>query len=94
MTREEFLAAYPEFVVIDNEEPSIVPAKLVAADAFVSDSWGDKRDEIIGLEAAHLLAISPFGRNAKLESSLGKSTYGEQLKQRKRAHACALNRQG
>ncbi len=94
MTREAFLASYPEFEVIDREEPSIVPAKLAEADAAVSDTWGKHRDEIVGLETAHRLALSPFGRNAKLVSEQGKSTYGEQLKQRRRAHACAFNRQG
>lgn len=94
MTREQFLESYPEFAVIDREEPTIVPAKLAEADGAVSDEWGGKRDEIVGLETAHRLALSPFGRNAKLASSMGKSTYGEQLKQRRRAFACALNRQG
>lgn len=94
MTREAFLAGYPEFVVIDSQEPTIVPAKLIEAEQQVSDSWGVKRDEIVGLTTAHLLAISPFGRTAKLSSSKGTSTWGEQLKARRRAFACALNRQG
>lgn len=94
MTLEEFLETYPEFDVINREEPTIVPAKLAEADRSVSDTWGAKRDDIVGLTTAHLLAISPFGRNAKLSSSMGKSTWGEQLKQRRRAFACALNRQG
>lgn len=94
MTKPEFLASYPEFAVIDTEEPTIVPAKLAEAEGAVSDMWEGRRDEIVGLETAHRLAITPFGRNAKLSSSMGKSTYGEQLKQRRRAFACALKRQG
>jgi hypothetical protein len=49
VTREEFLEVYPEFVPIDGEEPTIVPAKLKEADNAVSDQWGDQRDEIGGL---------------------------------------------
>ncbi len=94
MTKEAFLDAYPEFVVADSQEPALVPAKLAEAEKNVSDIWGDKRDDIVGLTAAHLLAISPFGRNAKLSSEKGTSTWGDQLKARRRAFGCALGRQG
>jgi hypothetical protein len=94
VTKVEFLVAYPEFVVIDSEEPTLVQAVLDEADKAVSDQWGDKRDEIHGLETAHRLALKPSGRNAKLSTRMGKSSYGEQLKERRRAFGCALNRLG
>lgn len=94
MTSVEFLVRYPEFVVINAEEPTLLPAALVEADKAVSDQWGDAREEIVGLETAHRMAISPFGRNAKLASSAGKTTYGTQLKARRRAAMALLGRQG
>jgi hypothetical protein len=94
VTRADFLIAYPEFDVIGAETPELVDAKLAEAELFVSDTWGGKRDQIVGLLAAHLLAVSPSGRNAKLSSSMGKSTYGVELKKRRVAFASALNRLG
>jgi len=89
MTQDAFLARYPEF----NTAPDgMVAAALAEATLAVGDVWEDLRDEIIGLEAAHRLAISPFGRDAKMSSGLGKSTYGEQLEKRKRMMACGLMR--
>lgn len=94
MTKANFLIRFDEFAVINSEQPALIDAVLAEADKAISDEWGDQRDEIHGLETAHRLAISPAGRNAKLSSSMGKSTYGEQLKRRRRAFACALNRLG
>ncbi len=94
MTNPEFLIRFPEFAGAEEEFPGLVDACLSEAKLAVSSVWDKKRDQVIGLEAAHRLAITPFGRTAKLSSSAGKSTYGTQLSKLRVAFACALNRQG
>lgn len=85
----EFLNKYPEFVSTDTDQ---VNAALAEAELLVGDTWGvDRRDSIVGLEAAHILAISPQGRAAKLSASDGSSTYQARLDKLKRAIACAHN---
>ena len=93
MTKTQFETAYPEFA--DGEFPAMIDAALVAAEARVSDTFvGALRDQIVALECAHALAITPFGRNAKLSSAAGESTYGTQAKRIRTAHVCAIGRQG
>lgn len=94
MTNPEFLTRYPEFKGAEEEFQGLVDACLAEAELAVSDQWLTKRDQVVGLEAAHRLAITPFGRTAKLSSALGKSTYGEQLCKMRIAFACVLSRQG
>lgn len=91
MTLAEFRLRYPEF---GPAEDSWITAVLAEAEYLVSESWGDERDEILGLQAAVLLARSPRGRAAQLNSKDGSSTYSRDLAARKRRHACAFMRIG
>lgn len=94
MTHDQFITRYPEFSPADVEFPGMIDAAMAEAMLAVSDQWGAKTDQVIGLETAHRLAITPFGRTAKLSSSLGKSTYGNQLCEMRIAFACGLSRMG
>jgi hypothetical protein len=47
-----------------------------AARSIDSDLFGDRYDDAQGYLAAHLLCLSPYGKNARLSSDSGKTTYG------------------
>jgi hypothetical protein len=89
MTIDEFLEAFPEFAPTYAQNPDQVAAALTTVGRYVSDSWGESRDEIIGLECAARLAASPVGRAAQLSGEDGGSTYTRELNRRKRMHACS-----
>lgn len=85
LSRTDFRARFPEFATAAD---AIIDACL--AEALLqtpSDVWGTKADAAQGLLTAHLLAISPFGRTAKLVSSKGDSTYGQRRREMTRALA-------
>lgn len=74
---ESFLTSFPEF------EPAgegLIAAKI-AAGALQVDAglWGEKADLGVELTAAHLLALSPFGQQARLIAKDGTTTYGNRL---------------
>lgn len=75
MTRAEFLAAYPEF---GSAPVALVDATLARALLSIGELYGDHAEEAQGLLCAHLLALSPFGQNARL-SSKGVSNWGPQF---------------
>lgn len=86
-----FKANRPEFA---NAGDALITATLAQVELRVSDSWGDRRDEVVELEAAHALASSPFGRNARLTAKDGTTTYGETLRRMKYGHAWGRGRIG
>ena len=94
MNKEDFLTDYPEFEPADAEFPGMIERHLAKAAQATRAAWGDKLDQVVALTAAQSLAVTPFGRNAKLSSSQGKSTYGVLLKAMRTAFACAFNRLG
>lgn len=64
MTPEQFLDRYPEFKKAD---PRLIQATLDEAEREIAkDIYGRKADAAHGALTAHRLAISPFGRNARL----------------------------
>jgi hypothetical protein len=78
----------PEFKT--TPDPTL-QAGIDSADRLVSnDSYGDKRDDVVLLTAAHTLALSPAGRNAKLSTPDGKSTYLWLLRAYKLANSVRL----
>lgn len=93
-TIEQFTTRFPEFAPMVDEFPGMLEACLAEAELCVSDQWGSKRDQIVLLESAHRAAITPFGRNAKLSSGEGRSTYGVQAQNMRVAFVCALGRLG
>lgn len=77
MYLEDFRIRYPQFRTAGDE---LVQACLDDAEMRVSeDTFGTRFDQAHGLKAAHLLAISPYGRSQRLASNDGESIYQEQL---------------
>jgi hypothetical protein len=71
----DFLARFPEF---EPAPKAMVEAALSEARRNVdAEVFGDKTDDAIRWKAAHLLAISPFGQQARLISKDGSTTYGK-----------------
>jgi hypothetical protein len=79
VTSDSFLAFFPEFQPAGIRQIDEAIAEAVRnTDAAV---WGDKTDDGVKWLAAHLLALSPFGQQARLSSKEGKSTYGKRRRQ-------------
>jgi hypothetical protein len=81
-TVDEFRKRFPEFAGVDD-----VLIATHMGDAALSVSagvWGVKQDVGIYYLTAHRLALSPFGRAAKLVGEDGKTTYGAHLEELKR----------
>ena len=93
MTREEFIALFPEFTPTNS---AVVEAHLAAAEAFVADTWeSGEADLLVALTAADSIATSPLGRKAGLaDPKTGISTYGIRLQKLQESHACCLLRNG
>lgn len=87
-----FLVAYPEFLKAG--EPMIA-AQLALVELEVSDSFGDQRDSAVMLRLADTLALSPFGRNARMVSpSAATSTYGQRFTAMAESNAVSASRLG
>lgn len=79
LTLEEFLERFPEFESTGSTNPGFVQRKLDEAwRRTPAAAWGDKAQDAHGYLAAHLLAISPFGRDARMASKDGTTTYGNE----------------
>ena len=89
MTLEKFKLRYPEFAPSGD---TWIQDALDQAEHLVADSWGDERDDILGLTAAATMARSPRGRAAQLNSKDGSSVYSRELTERRKRHACCLMR--
>lgn len=68
-----FRLRFPEFRTASNTLINSVIAEATARVA--SDVFGDLTEAAIGYLAAHLLAVSPFGKNQRLEDSTTVTTY-------------------
>ena len=89
---EVFLAAFPEFLKAG--EPMIA-AHMALAAFEVSDSFGSSRDLALYLRLADMLALSPFGRNARLVSDKATtSTYGVRFQAMAEANGISPSRMG
>lgn len=77
MTVASFLEAFPEFTDVNTETPDLVSAKLAQATRRVAEGTVSAflRDDLIAYLAAHLIATSPQGQQARLSSDAGSSTY-------------------
>jgi hypothetical protein len=74
----DFVAYFPEFkgdgsVTTNARLQSYINHAVLRTP---SDVWGDLVDQGVLYLAAHLLAISPYGINAKLGNAAGNSVYG------------------
>jgi hypothetical protein len=76
VSRASFLARFPEF---EPAPPLMIDEAIAEAVTRVdSGVWGNKTDAGVRWRAAHLLAISPFGQQARLVSKDGSTTYGKE----------------
>lgn len=75
----DLVTRFPEFTPAVSANPAMVDAAIAEAARRIDvDVWGTKSDDGTLYLAAHLLAISPFGQNARLQSKAGESTYGNE----------------
>ncbi len=71
--RADFLARFPEF---EPAPKAMIEAALDEAERNVDVAiFGSKTDDAVRWKAAHLLAIAPFGQQARLVSKDGSTTY-------------------
>lgn len=90
VTAESFLVAYPEFAPMHAEDETLVPAVLARAERRVGTVWReDLRDDIVELTCAHMLSLTPSGRNAKLSEPGSPTAYQRDLKCLMKANAFA-----
>ena len=74
-----FVADFPEFEPAGRQ---LVESKLADARLRVDAAvWEAKTDLGVKYLAAHLLALSPFGQQARLVAKDGSTTYGKHHKQ-------------
>ncbi len=75
--RASFLARYPEF---EPASKAMIEGEIAdAIDNVDTSVFGTKTDQAVRLKAAHALALSPFGQQARLVSKSGATTYGKQF---------------
>lgn len=88
VTLASFKVRFPEFIVSGAKEVAHDTMLQAYIDAALmrtpTDPWGTYRDEGTLYLAAHLLAVTPFGQNAKLASKVGDSVYGVEYKRLQR----------
>lgn len=90
VTAASFLVAHPEFEPLNTEDPDLITAVLARAERRIGDIWReDLRDDIVELQCAHMLAMTPAGRNARLSKPGAPTAYQHELKCLKRGNAFA-----
>lgn len=86
MTVVSFLARYPEFSEDRAPTDLVQDALDRAARAVSGEDWGSQLDDARGEYAAHLLAVSPWGQQARLSDPKSEATtYLRQFKKRQRS---------
>ena len=95
VTANSFLLAYPEFTPLHAEDATLIPAVLARAERRIGNLWRtDLRDDIVELQCAHMLAMSPAGRNARLSEPGKETAYQCELKALKKGNAFGRFRTG
>ncbi len=93
VTADSFVATYREFEPLHEQDEALVESYIAMAERRISPSWPeDTRDDMVMLQAAHMLSMSPMGRNARLSEPGKKTAFQEDLELRKKAHAYARSR--
>jgi len=77
VTRASLIALYPEFA--DTPTTQVDGAILAAQGRLDARILGDEYDQAVTLQACHLLAISPYGQQARLVAKDGSTTYETSL---------------
>lgn len=95
VTVDSFKTAFPEFVKAGD---AMLTAQLALVELEVSDSFGDSRDLAVMLKLADALALSPWGRDARLipkgVDNAFTSTYGQRFQKMCEANAVSASRLG
>lgn len=95
VTAASFLEAFPEFAPMHETDATLIPAVLARAERRIGDHWReDLRDDIVELQTAHMLALMPSGRNAKLSEPGKPTAYQEELACLKKGNAFGRYRSG
>jgi hypothetical protein len=75
-TLSDLVELLPEFTDAVNSRPAMVQGHLDAAAPEVSaEVWGASYTLAVCLKAAHSLALSPFGTQARLEGTVSETVY-------------------
>lgn len=95
VTVAAFKVAFPEFLKAGD---AMVEAQLAFTELEVSDSFGDSRDLAVMLKLADSLALSPWGRDARMvpkgvENAFS-STYGLRFTRMAEANGITADRMG
>lgn len=95
VTVASFLVAFPEF---QKAGTPMLEAQLALVELEVSDSFGDSRDLAVMLKLADALALSPWGRDARLVpkgvDNAFSSTYGVRFRAMCEANGVSASRLG
>lgn len=93
MTAVEFKERYTEFSTAPD---ALVTAVIAEQEVMLSNSWGARRDYVLGLAVADALSRSPKARNARVnlesQSEAVENPYSAKLKELKLAFGWANNR--
>ena len=93
-----FLDNYPEFAALQFEDvadgTTYVAAVLARAERRISSDISPEalRDDFVMLQAADMLAMSPWGRAARLSEPGKPTAWCEDLERRKKAYGFARSR--
>lgn len=83
VTATSFKARFEEFsraVSKGDLTNDVITAFISAAEVELSSSsFGSKYDEAVLYQAAHLLALSPYGLQMRLVNKEGRTTYGDRV---------------
>ena len=92
VTVASFKVAFPEFVKAGDP---MLEAQLAQAELEVSDLFEDQRDHAVMLRLADNLALSPWGRDARLVGEKATSSpYGQRFWRLAEANAVRASRLG
>jgi hypothetical protein len=90
-----FKTCFPEFLKAGD---AMIAAQLALVETEVSDSFGDSRDLAVYLKLADALALSPWGRDARLVptgvNNAYCSTYGRRFLAMAEANGITASRLG
>jgi hypothetical protein len=90
MDLSTFRGAFPEFNTADD---TLVKSWLTLAAAEIDQgAFGASYDTAHGLLTAHRLALSPAGKNARLVSNQGQTTYKKQFDELRHTAGAGLGR--
>ena len=89
MTLTTFRGRFPEFKACPDVQ---VQDAIDQATVETGSVFGKNQDKALGLMAAHTLAMSPFGQQARLSAADGNTTYMKQWRRLRTLATCGVAR--